>query len=249
MRNVVPARALARRKGGLLIGAGILIVLAILAFAIGSFLATFPLVVSDNPNYEFYTAMPSILFGLGFIFIVAAVFMGIRAFTWKTDNDIAMRAGQVLAGELGLDDRYSYIRNISKLSIGYVDAVLVGPPGVLVFRVTEKGGTYFNQGAKWMRQRDKGQWQAINWSPTKEVTDDIRKVREFLQTKGLAQIPIFGVVMFTEDSPATRITTENPSVPVLQPQELAYGLEDTYFSQRDRLDQLTVNKVAETLYH
>jgi hypothetical protein len=249
MRNVVPARALRRRSGVLLFGAGFLAVLGILAIAIGSFLATVHLVVADNPNYAFYVFSYSALPWLGFILITIAVLMVIRALTWKQDNPIAASAGQVLANELNLDDRYSYIRNVSKASIGYVDAVLVGPPGILVFRVTERAGTYFNQGAKWMVQKDKGQWQALNWSPSKEVVDDIRKIREFLQTKGLAQIPIFGVVMFTEAAPATRVTTENPSVPVLQPQELAYGLEDSYFAQRDRLDQLTVNKIAETLYH
>jgi hypothetical protein len=248
MRNVVPTRSLRRRSGALLLGAALVVVLGILSVIISQFLRTVPLVVSDNPNYGFYLFSQSALLVLGFILIVVAIVMAIRAITWKQDNPIAEEVGRVLAGQLNLDDRYSYIRNLSRVSIGYVDAVLVGPPGVLVFRVTERGGTYFNQGAKWMKQKDKGEWQSLSWSPTVEVVEDMRKVREFLQTKGLAQIPIFGVVMFTEDAPATRVTTENPSVPVLQPQELAYGLEDTYFAQRDRLDQLTANKIAETLY-
>jgi hypothetical protein len=248
MRNVVPSRALRRRQGALLLATVLILVLGILSAILGQFFRTVPLVVADNPNYGFYQFSQTALLVLGFIMITVAVLMGIRAFTWKQDNDIAFEVGQVLSNELRLDDRYVYIRNLSRMSIGYVDAVLVGPPGILVFRVTEKGGTFFNQGAKWMRQQDKGQWQSLNWSPTAEVVIDMKKVREFLQTKGLAQIPIFGVVMFTENAPATRVTTENHAVPVMQPQELAYGLEDSYFAQRDRLDQLTVNKIAETLY-
>lgn len=249
MRNVVPARALRRRSGTLLVLAAFLVALAILAFAIGRFLSTVSLVVSDNPNYGFYVFVYSALPILAFILVIIAVVISIRALTWKQDNPIAAEVGQVFATQLNLDDRYSYIRNISRMSIGYVDAALIGPPGVLIIRVVERGGTYFNQGAKWLKQKDKGQWQALSWSPSVEVAEDIRKVREFLQTNGLAQIPIFGAVIFTEDAPATRVTTENPSVPVLQPQELGYALEDSYFAQRDRLDQLTVNKVAETLYH
>ena len=249
MRNVAPARALASRSRNLLLIAALILVLGGLAIVMSFFFKTVPLVVPDNPNYGFYVFAQTALLWLGFIFITLSVLMAIRALTWRQDNPIAAQVGDVLANQLNLDERYSYIRNLSKMTVGYIDAVLVGPPGVLVVRVTERAGTFFNEGAKWLKQKDKGQWQSLNWSPTSEVIEDIKKTREFLGSRGLSQIPIFGVVIFTEAEPATRVTTENPVVPVLQPHELAYGLEDSYFAQRDRLDQLTANKVAETLYH
>jgi hypothetical protein len=99
-----------------------------------------------------------------------------------------------------------------------------------------------------MQQKDKGAWRTIRWSPTRETVEDIRKVRAFLQARGLPDVPVFGVVVFLEDKPVTTVTVEQPVVPVLQPSELSYGLEDTYFSKKDRLDQLTANKVATLLF-
>lgn len=248
MRNMVPARSLARRSRNLMLLAVFIIVLGILTIIVGSFMNLVPLVVPNNPNYEFYQFSADALIWIGGIAIAISVMMLIRAVTWKRDNPIAELVGNVLEQELNLDDRYAYIRNLSRLSIGYVDAVLVGPPGVLVMRITTRGGTFFNEGSKWLEQRDKGNWKPLRWSPTEEVAEDVRKVREFLQTRGLPEMPVFAVVVFTEDEPATRVTTEKPVVPVMQPYEMAYSLENSYFAQRDRLDQLTVNKVIKTLF-
>lgn len=248
MRNIVPARSLARRSRNLMLLALVLIALGILTIIISSFMASVSLVVEGNPNYGFYQfAIPAIGYAGGFL-IVVSIIMLIRAFTWKRDNPIAEQIGNVLEQELNLDDRYAYIRNLSRFAIGYVDAVLVGPPGVLVMRITDKGGVFFNQGSKWMKQRDKADWKALGWSPSEEAAADVKKVREFLQTRGLPEIPVFAVVVFTEAEPATRVTTENPAVPVMQPFEMAYSLETSYFAQRDRLEQLKVNEVIKALF-
>ncbi|MGJ3238402.1 MAG: nuclease-related domain-containing protein [Anaerolineae bacterium] len=248
MRNMVPARSLARRSRNLVLLAIFVLVLGVVALAVSSFMATVPLVVASSPNYSLYQGTSEVLSWVGLIAIVVTVVMIIRALTWKRDNPIAEQVGEVLEQELNLDDRYAYIRNLSRPSIGYVDAVLVGPPGVLVMRITNRGGVFFNQGSKWLRQRDKADWKPLRWSPSEEVADDVHKIRDFLQTRGLAQIPVFAVVIFTEDQPMTRVTTENPVVPVMQPFEMAYSLENSYFSKRDRLDQITVNNVVKTLF-
>ena len=99
-----------------------------------------------------------------------------------------------------------------------------------------------------MKQKEKGEWQSLRWSPSRECVDDIKKIREFLAARGHADVPVFGVVVFTEEEPATLVTTENPLMPVLQPNELSYGLADTYFAKTDRIDQQTANDVATQLY-
>ncbi|GAB5490395.1 MAG: hypothetical protein Phog2KO_06100 [Phototrophicaceae bacterium] len=248
MRNMVPARSLARRSRNLILLAVFIMVVGVLAVIFGLFLNLFPLVVPNNPNYDFYQTIDDALRWLGGIVILISIGLIIRAVTWKRDNPIAEMVGNVLEQELNLDDRYAYIRNLSRSSIGYVDAVLVGPPGVLVMRITTRAGTFFNEGSKWLEQKDKGDWKPLNWSPTEEVAQDVRKIREFLQTRGLPEMPIFAVVVFTEDEPATRVTSEKPVVPVMQPYEMAYSLENSYFAKRDRLDQLKVNKVIKTLF-
>lgn len=248
MRNIVPARSLARRSRNLMLGAILLVALGAVGIVVSMFLDTVPLEVANTPNFTLYQFTVGALWWIGILSIIIGVGLVIRALTWKRDNPIAAQIGDVLARELNLDDRYVYIRNLSRMAIGYVDAVLIGPPGVLVMRVTNRGGTFFNEGSKWLQQVNEGNWKPLSWSPTEEVADDVEKIREFLQARNLSQIPVFAVVVFTEDQPATRVTTESPVVPVLQPQEMTYGLDHTYFAEHSRLDQPTVNKVIKTLF-
>lgn len=242
MRNVVPRRALVRRSRNVLMGAALIFLVGLLALVIALFMRSVPLVVASNPNYAAYQGLQGVLLWLGGLGIFAGIALAIRALTWKRENPLALQAAEML-GEY-LDDRYVFIRNLSRRGIGYVDAVLVGPPGVLVFRITQRAGIFYNEGSRWMKQQDKGRWQALRWSPSKEAVDDVKKVRQFLSDRGLPGIPVFAVVLFTTDEPATIVTTDQPLVPVLQPHELSYGLDDGYFSKRDRLAQLTANKVA-----
>lgn len=248
MRNMVPARALARRSRNLALVATLVILLGIVVIVISSFMSVVPLVGPDNPNFDFYQFAIQLFRWVGAFLIATSVMMFVRAFTWKRDNPIAEQIGDVLESELNLDDRYAFIRNLSRSQIGYVDAVLVGPPGVLVMRITNRGGVFFNQGSKWLKQRDKDNWKPLGWSPTNEVAADVSKIREFLATRNLTEIPVFAVVIFTEDQPATRVTTENPVVPVMQPFEMAYSLETTYFADRNRLEQLKVNSIITALF-
>lgn len=247
MRNLVTARALARRSRNLLLASILVILLGILAITTGLVMRSIPFVISTNPNYGLYSTVQQSLVLLGGAIIIIGILMIIRAITWRRENPVATQIGRVLAQTMNLDDRYAYIPNLSRRSIGYVDAVLVGPPGVLVFRITTKGGTFFNEGAVWMKQRDKGNWVPLGWSPTKEVIADVNKIREYLQNRNISQIPVFPVIVFVEDEPKTRISTEKPTVPVMQPHELAYGLSNSYFAKTDRIDQLIANKVTDTL--
>jgi hypothetical protein len=246
MRNVVPRVALARRSRLLLLGSVLIFLLGVTALVVSVFMQTVPFVVPANPNYGLYIAVRTGLFILGVVLIVLSVIGAVRALTWKQDNVLAEAIGDALAEFL--DERYVYIRNVSRASLGYIDALLVGPPGVLVFRITQRSGVFYNEGARWMKQRDKGSWRTLRWSPTREVVQDVEKVREFLEARSLPDVPVFGVIVFTEAEPATLVTTDQPVVPVIQPHELSYELEDSYFSKKDRINQITANKTATLLY-
>jgi len=246
MQNIVPARSLARRSRNLLLGAVLIILLGILLVTANVFMRTVRLVVPSNPNYTLYTFATGAAIFLGVLMILVGIALIIRAVTWKRDNVLAQEIGDAL--DDFLDKQYVYIRNVSRSAIGYVDAVLIGPPGVLVFRITQRGGTYYNKGQNWLKQKDKDEWQPLNWSPSKECVDDIKKIREFLAARGLPDVPVFGVVVFTAAPPATRVTVEQPLVPVLQPHELSYGLVDNYMANTKRIDIPTVTRVLNLLY-
>lgn len=246
MQNVVPAQALSRRSRNAFIAALTLFLLAVLGFGGAFFLSNVPLVVPSNPNYNNYRTLTAVLWGVGILALLGAGALLVRALTWRQDNTLAQITGDVLAE--ALDARYILIRNISKRAIGYVDALLVGPAGVLVFRISNRRGVYYNEGAKWMLQKDQGKWQTLRWSPTTEAVADIQKVREYLASKGIPDPQVFGAVVFMQPPPSTVVTAQNPVVPVAQNMDLMDKLQGNYFSRQDRHDAATVTRIAELLY-
>lgn len=245
MQNVVPSSGLARRSWNLLYAAGLVLLLGVLLAVVGLFLYGFPLVVPSNPAFATYDTLRSLLIPAGVVIAIIGILLAIRAVTWKRDNPLAEATGKTL-GEF-LDERYVFIRNVSKLSLGYVDAVLVGPPGVLVFRITDKTGVLFNEGGGWIRQKDKGEWTTLRWNPTKDAVADIKRMRDWLRVRGLPDIPVFGVIVFTKEMPEAQVTARNPVVPPVYLSEISYRLSDTYFA-KDRIDAPTASKIALMLY-
>lgn len=244
MRNIVPEHALARRSRNLLIAAVLIMILGGFLVVFGLVLRAIPLVVPSNPSFSLYDTVRTLMVigggALGFL----GILMLARALTWKTDNRLAESTGNAL-GDF-LDERYVFIRNVSKLALGYIDAVLLGPPGVLVFRISNREGVYFNEGGNWMIQHDKGVWSTLRWNPSREVIDDINKLRAWLERRGLKDVPVYGVIVFTKDHPAAQVTQQKPVVPSAHVNELSYALAETYFA-RDRIDAPALKKLIELL--
>ncbi|MGB1286546.1 MAG: nuclease-related domain-containing protein [Aggregatilineales bacterium] len=243
MRQVVPS-TLERRSRNLLLVSGLIILVGLFAVIVGVVLFNIELVVESNDNYTTYEGIRSGLLVSGIAIAILGFITGIRALTWRRDNPLAKSTGDALADFL--DERFVFIRNVNKLATGYIDAVLVGPPGVLVFRITDQKGIYFNEGSRWMSQRDSNNWRALRWSPTDEAVKDIKKLREFFHTHALPEVPVYGVIVFTNDMPVAQITQQTPLVPVLYTGELSYNLSDSYFA-KDRIDQLKINKITNLL--
>jgi len=179
-----------------------------------------------------------------FPLLVIAVALAIRAFTWKTDNDLAMITGRYMAQFF--DDRFDLIRNVSKRQIGYVDAVLVGPPGVLVFRILDNEGNFFNDGANWLRIKPNNESVPARINPTREAIADIQKVREFLNNRSLPAIPVYGVVVFIKDEQRVRLSAREPVVPPTHLKDIYHNLQPNYLA-KDRIDQPTVEAIRRLL--
>jgi hypothetical protein len=240
MRNEAPSRSLVRRANqvktlALLVGA-----VGVFITALGVLGAALPLVYSTDPNYGIYVLAYNLGLIIGAGLLILAVALAIRAFTWKTDNDLAMISGRFLAQVL--DNRFVLIRNVSKRQIGYVDAVLVGPPGVLVFRILDNEGSFANDGVNWLRIKPNNEPVPARINPTREAIADIRKVREFLHKRHLPNIPVYGVVVFTKEEPRVRLSARDPVVPPTHLQSIITHLQPNYLA-KDRIDQPTVEEI------
>jgi hypothetical protein len=244
MRNVAPSRSLVRRANqvktlALLFGA-----IGVFLGAAGIFLAVIPFDTPTSPTWGTYVFVYSAALGIGALLVIIALALAIRAFTWKTDNDLAMITARYLAQYL--DDRFTLIRNVSKRQIGYVDAVLVGPPGTLIFRILDTEGNFVNEGVNWMRLQATGETVPAGINPSVEAIADIRKVREFLEKRQLMNTPVYGVVVFIKDDPRARVTFREPTVPPTNLQSLIVALQPNYLA-KDRIDQSTVAQIVRLL--
>lgn len=242
MHNLVPSRALARRSRTLLTIALVIGALGAFFTAIGFVLFAIPLVSEDDVLYGVVRGS-LVIFGL--MLFVLALGLAVRAVTWRTDNDLAVRVSSVLGG--ALDARYTFIRNISTRELGYIDALLIGPPGVLTFRILDLKGILANEGADWLIQNRRGEWRPLGSSPTREVVADIDKLRTYLSGRNLGDVPVYGVIVFTSEAPATQLMGKTPVVPPTHLSSLLVNLGDNYLA-KDRIDARRIADTVRTLY-
>ncbi len=242
MHNLVPSRSLARRSRTLLTIALVVGALGAFFAAIGFVLFAIPLVQEGD---TLYALVRGTLVVFGLLLFVVALALAVRAVTWRTDNDLAVQVGGVLTG--ALDARYSFIRNISTRELGYIDAILVGPPGVLTFRILDLKGTLANEGADWLIQNKRGEWRPLGSSPTREVVADIDKLRAYLSARNLGDVPVYGVIVFTSEPPTTQLMGKAPVVPPTHLGSLLMNLQDNYLA-KDRIDARRITDTVRTLY-
>lgn len=245
MRNIAPSRVLSRRSNQLLTIAFFVAGAGVFVAAIGVALYVVQFAAPSNPGYETYLFIRGMVFAFGLLIILVAVGMAIRALTWKKDNDLAIVTGRYL--EQYLNERYTFIRNISKREIGYVDAVLIGPPGVLVFRILNERGIFANEGPNWLKQNKKGEWLPAGIDPTREAIADIRKTREFLAKHKLGEIPVYGVVVFIVEPPYAQLMAKEPTVPLTHLNSLNDNLQNNYLA-KDRIDLTVVTAIVRLLF-
>lgn len=235
MENIAPLRALNRRSQQLL-------QLGFVVLAIGAFLTVVSLAIGtirllppSHPLYQLYILVTNLLFWIGVIVLIIGIAMIIRALTRRKENDLAFTTGNVLSQSNYFDASYVFIRNINRSGLGYIDAVLVGPPGALVFRILGNTGVYACEGGNWLVQNAKGEWTPFRINPTKEAIDDIQSVRDYLAKHKLPDVPVFGIIVFTPDQQAIQIFEKEPVVPISLLHSLLENLGKNYLTKLDRI--------------
>jgi hypothetical protein len=241
MENVAPLHTVARRSRALFEVAFILVTGGIFLGVLG--LALYVIPFDEDANTLLVFSRGALLI-LGVVAGLAGIGFAIRAATIKPENTIAYQAGEYLRRHF--DESYSFIRNINRRQVGYIDAVLVGKPGILVFRVLDSQGRFLNEKSNWMRADKRGQWRPLMNNPTKEVVEDIKALRQFFADKGLAELPVFGVIVFLKDDPTVHLTLQSPVVPATHLTSLYRRLGANYLA-KERIDQRTVDKIVKIL--
>jgi len=245
MDNVAPIRALNRRSTQLLQFSFIAASIGIFDAIIGAVMLTIPMLDRSHGLYGLYIFAGQIAVVAGIGLIILGIALAIRALTRRKDNDLALMVGDFLAPQL--DGRYSFIRNINRTGLGYIDAVLLGPPGALVFRIVDKLGSFANEGENWLEQAADSSWGLSRYNFSREALQDVRAVSSHFAKRNLADIPVYGVVVFAQDEMRVQFALKNPIVPVVYLHTLPASLTDSYFAQVERIPQQTVTVLRRLL--
>lgn len=247
MENIAPVRALNRRSTQLLQMAFIVLALGVLLTVIGTLLTTILLIPRIHPLFWLYDLVGNGLLIIGIVVVIVAIIIGIRALTRRKENDLALMTGDVLNQSNYFDGRYSFIRNINRSGLGYIDAVLLGPPGALVFRILNSKGNYANEAANWLKQNKQGEWLPFATNPTKEAVDDIQHLRDYLTKNRLDSVPVFGIIVFTAGPGAVQIAEKESVVPITHLHSLLQNLSGQFLAKQDRISQEIVTATRRLL--
>lgn len=232
MQNLNPIRIVARRGRDLMLLGAVLLMGGLVVCALGLFISI--VIASQTLGLAFLI--------LGITLVISGIVAIIRGLTLRRDNDEARTVGQALGQEL--DQRYFYIRNIGRRGLGYIDALLIGPPGALVFRITNEQGSFLNERSDWLEQTA-GRSFTLRHNFTRECVVDIHALRDYLAKRGLNSVPVYGIIVFV--SPQTQVSTRQPVVPVAQLSTLKTVLQRDYLAQ-DRIAPELVQKTVDAVY-
>ncbi|MBU0495540.1 MAG: NERD domain-containing protein [Chloroflexi bacterium] len=135
---------------------------------------------------------------------------------------------------LELDDTYTLLRGLTlPRATDVIDAVLVGPFGVLVMALFEYEGCYACDGDSWFHSPDDGQsWRTSIENPIKQALYDHIQVKAHLDHAGLRDVPLEQAVVFP--SANTRVVSRDPAAPLLDLDQLQQHVrqlrDQTYLS-------------------
>ncbi len=248
MKNVAPSRAISRRARLLLQLAAVLTALGIFITTIGIALFVVPLTSDSSSVFDVYDIARNIIFIGGVLLALSGLGVAVRALTLKTENNLARMVGEYLAqNSNSIDNSYTFIRNINKRGIGYVDAVLVGKAGVMVFRITDITGQFLNEKGQWLRKDDRGELETMRFNPTQDAVDDMRKIREYLELREFNDVSdyLFGIVVFVRDDVV--LETREAVIPATVMKYLPLRLKDGFLA-KTRLDERKAEAIADVLY-
>lgn len=244
MRSLNPKRSRTRRQIRLTTLAFVVVAFGVFACTISLVLNAIPVVNTQSPAYGAYSLILIVILLFGVLLIALGVGIAFRALMLRPENDLALVAGQFLSQQL--DSRYTLIRNFNRPGVGYIDAVLVGPPGALVMRILDTRGDLLNEGSDWVRRGRGGTYEVVRINPTREALADIRKLRDYLNKHRLNDVPVFGAVVFNQPDRDLRLTATAPGVPPTHLHRLTETLRGDYFAQ-DRLDPARVQAAVALL--
>src|SRR5258707_4658843 len=237
MQSLNPTRIVQRRGREVMIIGAFVLIFGLMACGCSLVLFLLPIFSSSS------NIIGIGLIAIGSLIVLAGVGTMARGLTYRMENQPALAVADVLTREL--DERFTLIRNVSRRGLGYIDAVLVGPPGALVFRIYDLPGDYSTEGADWLERKGGRTFVLSKLNLTRECVTDIYALRKFLARLGLSDVPVYGVVVFTNSQ--VQLSARQPVVPIAALRTLTTVLRRDYLAE-DRIPADKVEATVQAIY-
>ena len=167
-----------------------------------------------------------------------------RGLTLDKDNETAYQVGEAMKSIL--DERYTFVRNVSQRGLGYIDAVVIGPPGALVLRIVDHNGFWRNEKAEWLvKDPRSGKMKAAPSNPSRECARDVYALRKYLAKRNLTKIPVYGAVVFHSSN--LTLQGAGPVVPITETHRMYDILKRDYLADDTRINPTLARETINAL--
>ncbi len=154
------------------------------------------------------------------------------------ERAIARRLGAIL------DDQFYLLRNVTlPKQRGDIDAILIGPPGILALEIKDKTGVYRVDGRDWL-YLSHGRWRSSQSNPMRQAQANARRTEEFLAKAGLAFSTRPVVVLANS---LARVTIDNPAVYIVLQGRLERFIQEWCAHSQTRLNAIQAAQAAAIL--
>ncbi|MCY4008591.1 MAG: response regulator [Anaerolineaceae bacterium] len=238
-------RGLSREAKKLLQVASLAILGGSFVLLVGLALSVIPLIGREGSFAELYHILQQALILAGLLSAVCGLWFLLRANQRrKTDDLLAQEVFQTLARNL--DARFSFISSSQIRSVCGIDALMIGPPGLLIFKFLHLNGQLYQERGHWLTQNRKGELIPLKNNPTQELLSDMNHIQQRLDGQGLSDFPIFGAILSLNDSDQLQYHANEEIFPLVFAPSLNERLKQSYFF-RDRITLRAAGKLLEHL--
>ena len=224
---------------------------AILVVSGGSFLAliglalsVIPLVGREGSFAKVYLGGTQGLMIGGIILALLGLWLAGRAYRRRDDDSLARRTGMALRQQL--DSRFTFITRLNVRGLSDIDALIAGPPGLLVLRLLDMRGDLYQEHGHWLQQSKRGDFIPLSFNPTRELLHDILRLRSQLTKSDLADFPVFGVIVSTRPLPELQYHSSGEIIPMAYLSSLAESLAQNYL-RRERVTMRALRAALQQL--
>lgn len=246
MRNLSPGGSISRQALNLLKNAILAVSGGTLIAIIGLAVSVIPLVGREGSFTKLYEISTQAFMIVGVILASSGLWLvGCAYRRRKLDDKFFREVAVKLCDQF--DSRFTYISNLNVRGLKGIDAVIVGPPGLLVLRLLDNRGDLYQEHGYWLQQGKKGDFIPLNFNPARELLSDIRRLRSKLAQHAMSEFPIFGIIVSLRSSTDVQYHTSGEVFPFSHVSTLVDSLNQNYLG-RERVTMRAVRAVLKQLH-